>query len=163
MHKSKILYEMYSYKCITLIIVINCSKYTLEYNQRLTKILDFSQIYTWVCNHTWILILDLFLYSLINCEQFRTEKPARKAFFIRIVRICIVGQSDAIMGERVLIWDYRLTYITFETPLTHPDVQTSIKNFRSQKIKNFRDRPFNGRFFLWAFHFIFSLRELLFG
>ena len=101
-----------------------------------------------------------FLYSLINCEQFRTEKPARKAFFIRIVRICIVGQSDAIIGEGVLIRDYRLTHITFETPLTHPDVQTSIKNFRSQKIKNFRDRPFNGRFFLWAFHFIFFLREL---
>ena len=37
---------------ITLIIVINCSKYTLEYNLGLTKILDFSQIYTWVCNHT---------------------------------------------------------------------------------------------------------------
>ena len=101
-----------------------------------------------------------FLYSLINCEQFRTEKLARKAFFIRIVRICIVGQSDAIIGEGVLIRDYRLTQITFETPLIHPDVQTSIKNFRSQKIKNFRDRPFNGRFFLWAFHFIFFLREL---
>ena len=37
---------------ITLGIVIKCSKYTLENNQRLTKILDFSQIYTWVCNRT---------------------------------------------------------------------------------------------------------------
>ena len=64
---------------ITLIIVINCSKYTLEYNQRLTKILDFSQIYTWVYLNTYF---RSFLYSLINCEQFRTEKPARKAFFL---------------------------------------------------------------------------------
>ena len=86
-----------------------------------------------------------------------------ESFFIRIVRISIVGQSEAIIGEGVLIRDYRLTHITFETPLTYPDVQTSIKNFWSQKNKNFLDRPFNGRFFLWAFHFIFFLRELSFS
>ena len=36
-----------------------------------------------------------------------------------------MSANHAIIGEGVLIRDYRLTHITFEAPSTYPDVQTS--------------------------------------
>ena len=41
------------------------------------------------------------------------------------MRISNVGQSQAIIGEGVLIMDYRLTHITFEAPYDSLDIEIS--------------------------------------
>ena len=41
------------------------------------------------------------------------------------MRISNVGQSQAIIGAGVLIRDYRLTHITFETPYDSLDIKIS--------------------------------------
>ena len=61
------------------------------------------------------------------------------------MRICIVGQSDAIIGEGVLIRDYRLTHITFEAPYDSLDIEISELKPLNQRNSILQNRPFKGR------------------